>query len=356
MTRRALAATVAAFALTAAGSGCGGSSRYDDLNPEWSGDGRLIAFDRVREGALGDVYVMRRNGSGVRRLAKDVWSWAWSPDGSRLAVDVFDEDAAMLLFDVHGRVLRELPHTTVDSQDPAWSPDGKRLAFVSGGIVERSLVAMDLEIGKVTTLSGEEGASSNPVWPTWSPDGRHVAFVGGIFPERLFVITAGSGERRREIARTRPFESVGPPVWSPDGQTVFFDAGPLGRDVGYLSDRQEIYALGLHGGRLRRVTRNTVLDSVVSVSPNGACLLIKTGPVADPSQEQLYVVRGDGTGRRRLFERAAESLEGVWSPDGRRIATARDRGEGFRIVVEPARGRYEWKLTDDTCKKSSGQS
>ncbi len=62
--------------------------------PDWSPDGRRIAFDSDRDGNF-EVYAMNADGSGVTRLtvrdAHDVGP-AWSPDGRRIAFHSNRED------------------------------------------------------------------------------------------------------------------------------------------------------------------------------------------------------------------------------------------------------------------------
>src|SRR5919198_164069 len=60
---------------------------FFQTEPAWSPDGRRIAFVSRRDGRS-HIYVMRPNGTGVRRLtdsAADDESPTWSPDGRRIA-------------------------------------------------------------------------------------------------------------------------------------------------------------------------------------------------------------------------------------------------------------------------------
>jgi TolB protein len=84
---------------------------YDE-QPDWSPDGRRIAFASARTGSF-DVYAMNADGSEVRRVVggpDDEREPAWSPDGTMIAFDrvVASADATVLVVSVAGGKPTEL--------------------------------------------------------------------------------------------------------------------------------------------------------------------------------------------------------------------------------------------------------
>lgn len=119
----------------------------------WSPDGRHIAFTRIRETGEPppkdydvNVYLMRRDGTGVRRLTsryKGLWSEDanWSPDGRRLVFDGgFDREVCKRpgcdrwsIFTIRrdGRGLRRIASNPTHVFAPEWSPDGTTIAYTT---------------------------------------------------------------------------------------------------------------------------------------------------------------------------------------------------------------------------------
>jgi Tol biopolymer transport system component len=167
-------------------------------------------------------------------------------------------------------------------------------------------------------------APSDDLDPAWSPDGRAIAFVQECMPRPgdpqwrcggtyLYVVNAdGSGLRRLTTVRGHALT----PSWSADGKTI--------RYGGYL-----VYADGSGRKKLHEVriwtNRNIALDGVWS--PDGqriAAVSVAHSPIEgrNPTKLGLWVTNADGSNARRVAAKATEG-DPAWSPDGRRIAFRR---------------------------------
>jgi Tol biopolymer transport system component len=176
-------------------SGTAGNEIGDDA-PRWLGDGRRIVFTRaVGSSSRTQLYVVKPAGGTPRRLTSEVGGVMepdWSPDGRTLAFvhprRSLNRDIYLLTVDSSSP-----PRRLVRGETPAWSPDGRKLAFTRRKARTREgLYVITLRGGRVRMLA--RGGHS----PAWAPNGRSIVFVRGEWPDTtLWTIRSDGSQARR---------------------------------------------------------------------------------------------------------------------------------------------------------------
>jgi Tol biopolymer transport system component len=228
-----------------------------------------------------------------------------------------------------GMRLRFDPHPPLPI-DGAWSPDGTRIAF-SGG--EGSNPPTGTKNLYTTAGDGSDvrllyrGHASTPLW---SPDGRWIAFLDDEGSGPLVVGADGHGAHRLADLVVESFGDWG--AWSPDGKELALSGQERKHDYG-----AGIYAVGVDGSRLhrltRRLTRKEINDEAgivgVEWSPNGAQIAFVRYSDSAPTDE-IDVVDANGRNERRIGRGDCPA----WSPGGKRLAYAVAAGIA---IVRPGR-------------------
>jgi TolB protein len=126
---------------------------------------------RARRARTPQLYVMGSDGTGQDVLARFDYGATgmtsapeWSPDGRLIA---FHRDVGgvpqLFVVDVDDRGIRQLTGSG-RNEDPTWAPDSRHLAFVSSRTGARELWVLDLETGRLRQLTSVGGARL----PSWS--------------------------------------------------------------------------------------------------------------------------------------------------------------------------------------------
>jgi TolB protein len=125
------------------------------------------------------------------------------------------------------------------------------------------------------------------------------------------------------------------PAWSPDGSLIAFSSR---RESSF-----DLYTMRADGTGTRRLTSATEDDGHPTWSPDGKSIAFARG-----TPGRIYVMNADGTGVRRLTEDFAEEADPAWSPDGRWIAyTQRTPGTTVReLWVSRADGSDRHRVTN----------
>jgi Tol biopolymer transport system component len=124
------------------------------LGLRWSPDGRKIllsclkcaAGPRSRFSGWGEVYVMNADGSALRNLTRDPRTEGrpeWSPDGRKIAFTRIEpgERSEIVVMNADGSGKRKL----AEGGGPVWSPDGRKIAFTSDRSGKLEIYAMNAD-------------------------------------------------------------------------------------------------------------------------------------------------------------------------------------------------------------------
>jgi len=134
---------------------------------------------------------------------------------------------------------------------------------------------------------------------------RHLAFVYG---GDLWIANRDGSQPRRLAGHAAPEFA---PRFSPDGQWIAFSAGYDGNT--------DVYVIAASGGQPRRLTWHPSADQVTGWSADGRRVLFASNrEVLNTRSKQLFEVALEGGFEQKVME--AVAYEGVWSPDGTRLA------------------------------------
>jgi len=258
-----------------------------------------IAFVSDRNGSR-DIYVMNADGSGVTQLTNNLnpsFYYAefpnWSADGKQIAFDV--NSRTLYAVNGDGSGLTALTNdASIVHEFPSWAPDGKKLAFDSNLNGFLDVYTMNVDGSSVQQLTYGDA----DIHPAWSPDGTKIAFQRGVFGNIFIMNADGSGQT--ELTDSFSDEL---PSWSPDGTKIAFDSRRSGN--------YQIYVMNADGNGVTRVTNDSATDWGPAWSPDGTKIAFTSNL---DGHYQIYAINTDGSGLTRLTNDTATDLEPTWQP------------------------------------------
>ena len=308
-------------------------STFDDIQPAYSPDGNHIAFhsERVPSG----TYIMEATSENVRRLSEVGFNPAWSPDGKELVVstDNFTDPvkrslipSQLWILDVASGAKRLL--TNGDAVQPSWSPGGKRIAYwaLQQGSGQRDIWTISAAGGESIRVTNDQALDWNPVW---SPDGRYLYFAsdrGGSMNFWRVPVDENSGE-----VQGAPETVVTPSVYS---QHLSFSRD--GKRLAYVqkSETRNLQSIAFDPlreetkGEPSAVTQGTRYVTDPDLSPDEEWFAFSS---QGEKQEDILLIKRDGTEQRQLTYDSFRDRSPRWSPDGKRIAFYSDRSGRFEV-------------------------
>jgi TolB protein len=255
------------------------SGRKSESGPAWSPGGGRIAFARGRPFLrAGSLWIMARDGTDARRLARNASEPSWAPRGQVLAFtrsrafdpeDAFSLAPTIFTMRADGTEITRLLSPEVD-RDVDGSPDGTKIAYTSIRPFSTSGVYVaDADGANESFLHA--GAE-----PDWSPDGSQVLLRDG---ESVYVVDA-DGSDPTELPD--PVGHPGPTRawrWHPDGLRVSF-VGSDGCNGGFT--------MALDGTQVTRVTQCGPWVEEFDWHPSGASLVFSGFECEDCDESMIF--------------------------------------------------------------------
>jgi len=330
--------------LTSPPEGIGG-----DFSPEFSPDGRQIAFVRRESSTWGitDVWVQTVSDSEARPLTSDRYracaGLAWTQDGEEL---VFSTDPWG-----PGRVL-QVGVTGGDAEPVLGVGVSSAYASIQGNrMVHRQATNVPANIWRIpgpkssaTDRTPEMFLSSSAIdlQPVVSPDGTQVAFTSARSGSMNIWVAEDDGSRPRQLIG---FESgSGTPAWSPDGLQIAFDSFETGSF--------DIWIMDAEGGVPRQLTFEPSEDGTPSWSSDGRWLYFHSDRSGD---SQIWKIPADGGEALQVTQGGGFFAQESW--DGRLLYYSRvkgatglwqmpvEGGEEVEILSGPIAGLGGWDLS-----------
>jgi dipeptidyl aminopeptidase/acylaminoacyl peptidase len=329
--------------------------------PEWSPDGKLLAFltDREKDGER-QVWMMMADGGeawAVTTHKGGVSGFRFSPDGKQLLLSatdqpskdeedrkkvkddtmVIDADIRMThlwLWNIEKKEEKRLTEGNFTISDPQWSPDGTRISYTTrptpkaddGSLSD--VWVMTVATGEKKRLVGGPGSSDAA---RWSRDGQWIAYTGspdassGVTQTYLYLIPAAGGTPKQLTAK---FDlNVGTPVWARDGRTLYFSTNVL--------EAIEVYSCDLATGEVRQRSDRRAFTGISEVSLDGKIIGTLSGPTrpaemyeATPDFTHVHVLT-DHNGWLRDYSLADNEVVKWKSKDGTEIEGLLTKPVGF---------------------------
>jgi Tol biopolymer transport system component len=313
-------------------------SPADDTQPAFSPDGEHIAFRSEREG--GGIFVMGATGESVKRLTDFGYNPAWSPDGKEIAsadegiIEPSSRVKASRLWAVNVATGEKRLITNIDAVQPNWSPHGYRIAYQGRrNEVQRDIWTIPAEGGDPVEVTNDPAMDWDAVW---SPDGNYLYFVsdrGGSMNLWRVAIEEKTGKVLGSAqAVTTPSPYVAHLSFSSDGRHLAYAnmvrTGNL-QQVSFDPVRETVV------GQPVRVTQSSRVAFVPNISSDGEWLTFDT---QTDKQEDIFVVRRDGSGLRQLTDDSYKDRAPRWSPNGKRVVFFSDRTGNWEIWMINADG------------------
>ena len=306
--------------------------------PVWSPNGKELAFlHRAPDGTL-ELMIAGADGANARALLRADSEFAflrdpaWSPDARELAIVRGSGGIAgeIWLIPAAGGAARRAMSDPAEvfSESPAYTADGLGIVHSSNRGGATNIWFYPRAGGPPVRLTAGAGPDTGP---TIASDGT-VAYINSRWRNTLNVHSL-TGGGSRTLATHSPF--MWGPAFSPDGNEVAFSRSEV-------DGSWHIWTVSTSGGTPRRLTDTPDGEVYSRYSRDGSSVVFHTWGTP---RRIGRVARTGGAPVMLAFGDASDAYPDL-SPDGQRIAFTRTDQRAERIYVAPVSGGTPTLLTE----------
>jgi len=309
-----------------------------DFAPRISPDASTVLFIRAAESGL-ELFRVPLVGGEPRRLARNITSADWSPDGGKIAfARDLGQRSQVIVIAADGGEEKVLVEREGFLRGVAWSPNGTRIAVLEASRVNtigyRALATVDVASGAWRELFQLPAGSptTDPCWdgddalifarsPTQAAHGEAVLWrlaLGSTTPQSVFSF----------LSLPRRIESAGPGA-------LLFDGGGIHQNLFEAVDGHAF---------ARTLTGGPTIDRQPAFSPDGRRVVFSSDRSGSLDLWSLEVQTG---AVRRLTFDAADDWDPHWSPDGKHLLWSSNRSGHFEIWIAETDGTGARQVTAD---------
>jgi Tol biopolymer transport system component len=213
---------------------------------------------------------------------------------------------------------------------PSLSPDGKWVVYAGDASGHRHIYLQSVTGQNPLDISGDSTADDDQ--PAFSPDGERIAFQSSREGGGLFVM-GRTGEAARRVTRNGYT-----PAWSPDGTRLVYATENVELNPQNMRQKSELWTVNVSTEATERLGEGDA--TLPSWSPHGQRIAY-TNRLGNPMQADIYTLPVSGGRATPVTNDAAVDWSPVWSPDGRFLYFASDRGGSmnlWRLAIDEASG------------------
>ncbi len=308
--------------------------------PAWSRDGRYLAYATDQNGSM-DLWVLDMTGGRSVEITsgpEDDSRPDWSPDGRSIAFLRGVRRSHIFVADPETREKRQLTSGETTDYEPMVSQDGKWVAFTrekSGPARSVAVLAWaPAEGGDIRELDLKGLAYNASGGVSWSPDAKELAFAAddGSGNIDIYRVPREGGAPTR-VTVTPGTDVI--PLWSPDGRTIGYTRAAGGET--------QVWTIPSGGGVPTKVSFEEGVNQLSYFSPEGGRIAYMT-----VRSDGTYDVKVNKVGRQEPGHAIFHSDKGTyplgWSKDGKYVVAWKMGGEQSTVAALAADGSEQFTI------------